>query len=225
MVLHDRVNMLTGLGVGVGMMYLLDPERGRRRRALLRDQVAHAARVTGDAAGVISRDMAHRTSGTVAMLRGPFRREAVDDTVLADRVRARLGRVVSHPHAVAVAATDGIVTLRGPILQHEVKPLLKAVAKIAGVRDVVNELEEHKEAAGVSLLQGGSTPAEQRPDILQRHWAPATRFMVGTGGAALATYGLSRRTLPGALVAASGIGLLARAALNVDMRTPHGHRR
>jgi hypothetical protein len=29
-ILHERGALLTGLGVGVGLMYFLDPERGRR---------------------------------------------------------------------------------------------------------------------------------------------------------------------------------------------------
>lgn len=45
--LQDRGAVLTGLGVGVGLMYLLDPERGRRRRAHPRSSGAcdHSVRV------------------------------------------------------------------------------------------------------------------------------------------------------------------------------------
>jgi hypothetical protein len=32
-VLQERGALLTGLGVGAGLVYWLDPERGRRRRA------------------------------------------------------------------------------------------------------------------------------------------------------------------------------------------------
>jgi hypothetical protein len=213
--LQDRGAVLTGLGIGLGLMYFLDPERGRRRRALVRDQVAHAARITGDAAGATRRDVAHRASGTVASVRGTFRRKPVEDHVLVERVRARLGRVVPHPHALDVIATNGVVTLRGPILQHEVKRLLNAIDRVAGVREVVNELEEHKEPGNIPSLQGGSTPP---PDILQRNWSPTTRVIVGSGGAALTGFGVSRRTLPGTLLAAAGVGLLARAATNLDTR-------
>ena len=70
---QDRGAVLTGLGVGVGLMYLLDPERGRRRRARIRDQVAHATTMTGDAAGAMGRDVAHRASGAMSRLRGGVR--------------------------------------------------------------------------------------------------------------------------------------------------------
>jgi uncharacterized membrane protein len=216
--LQDRGAMLTGLGIGLGLMYFLDPERGRRRRALVRDQLAHGARITRDAAGATRRDMAHRAYATAAELRGRFSRGPVDDPMLVERVRARLGRRVSHPHGVDVAAHDGIVTLRGPILQHEVKPLLNAVERVAGVRQVVNVLEEHKEPGNIPSLQSGSTPSEPRVDILQRNWSPTTRVAAGSGGVALMAYGASRQTIPGAFLAVAGIGLLARAASNVEIQ-------
>jgi uncharacterized membrane protein len=215
--LQDRQAVLTGFGLGAALMYFLDPSRGRRRRALVRDQMAHTSRMIRDAAGATGRDVAHRTSGSVASLRALFG-GPVDDHVLVDRVRTRMGRGVSHPHAIDVFAFDGVVTLRGPILKHEVKRLLRAVRRVNGVRDVINELEEHKEPGNIPSLQGGSTPSEPRLDVLQRNWSPATRLIAGTGGAAMAGYGLSRATLPGALLATAGIGLVARAATNLDTR-------
>lgn len=214
--LQDRGAVLTGLGVGAGLMFLLDPERGRRRRARVRDRAVHAAHKGADALGATSRDAAHRAYGAAARVRGVLRRDTVDDVVLVERVRARLGRVVSHPHAIAVHASDGVVTLRGPVLQAEVNRLLRAVERIRGVREIVSELEEHKEPGNVPSLQGGSTPPGLRPDIWQRQWSPTTRVLVGTTGAALAGYGAARRDAAGALLAVAGAGLLARAAANVE---------
>jgi osmotically-inducible protein OsmY len=54
--------------------------------------------------------------------------------VLAQRVRARIGHVVSHPHAITVKAHKGVVTLEGPILEHEVERLLETVRSVRGVR-------------------------------------------------------------------------------------------
>ncbi len=209
-----RTGMLTGLGVGAGLMYFLDPEGGRRRRALARDQIVHAAKRTSVLAGATSRDMAHRAYGTFAKLSGKLRRAGVDNEVLVERVRARLGRVVSHPRAIDVVADNGIVTLRGQVLQDELSGLLAAVGHVAGVRRVVNELEEHNEPGRVPSLQGGSPRLERRREILQ-HW-PARAWMTRSRGLALAGYGLCRRTLPGAVFAAAGVGLLARAARHSD---------
>jgi len=41
---------------------------------------------------------------------------------------AALGRLVSHPHAIEVAASGGHVTLIGPILSYETRPLLRRCA-------------------------------------------------------------------------------------------------
>jgi uncharacterized membrane protein len=212
----DRGSLATGIGLGAALMYWLDPQGGRRRRALVRDQLAHAVRVGGDALGATSRDVKHRTYGTAAQLGRSWFRRAVDDDTLVARVRSRLGRVVSHPHAIDVSASDGVVNLRGPILQAEVSRLLQTVAVVRGVRDVVNELEEHKQAGDVPALQGGTTPPGIRPDVLQRRWSPATRLIAGAGGAALTTYGASRRDVPGALLALGGLGLVARAITNLE---------
>ena len=137
-----RINrtMLTGLGVGVGLMYFLDPERGRRRRALIRDKVAHVAHAGNDAVGAFGRDISHRLAGVGARARGAFHSGSVDDGVLVERVRSRMGRVVSHPHAIEVDAVDGCVRLRGSILQSELPRLMQTIARVRGVRSIDNNL-------------------------------------------------------------------------------------
>jgi hypothetical protein len=153
--LRDRGAALTGLGIGIGLMYFLDPERGRRRRALLRDKLAHSAHLSMGAMGATGRDLTHRTTGAVARVRGSFDRGPVDDVVLVQRIRAQLGRVVSHPHAIVVDATAGRARLRGPILRHDVDRLVRAVQRVRGVRDIVNELDVHARPDGIPALQGG----------------------------------------------------------------------
>ena len=152
--LRSNRALLTGLGLGVGLMYFLYPERGRRRRALVRDKVAHATRVGTHGVSSVGLDLSHRAAGLLARVRGAWRTEPVDDEVLVERVRAKLGRFVAHPHAIRVTVSDGCVHLRGPILQSEVPRLVRTVARVPGVRDVINELDAHADAGRAPALQG-----------------------------------------------------------------------
>ena len=152
--LRSNRALLTGLGLGVGLMYFLDPERGRRRRALVRDKVVHATRVSAHGVSGVGLDLSHRAAGLLARVRSAWRRGPVDDDVLVERVRAKLGRFVAHPHAIRVTASDGYVHLRGPILQSEVPRLVRTVARVPGVRDVINGLDAHADAGRAAALQG-----------------------------------------------------------------------
>ncbi len=60
---------LLWLGLGAAAMYLLDPEQGRRRRALARDQMTKAQRVIRERASGVARDLRNRTYGTAAEAR------------------------------------------------------------------------------------------------------------------------------------------------------------
>src|SRR5947208_337675 len=111
---QHRGSLVAGAAVGAGLTYFLDPDRGARRRARVRDVVAHATSVTGRAIDKTGRDALHRTYGTATSLRSLVRDEDVHDDVLVEHVRAKLGRLVSHPHAIRVAASNGTITLEGP---------------------------------------------------------------------------------------------------------------
>ncbi|XYH95377.1 hypothetical protein ACMHYB_47485 [Sorangium sp. So ce1128] len=119
--LGDAAAIAAALGIGAGLMYTLDPDRGARRRAGARDKTVGLAHQTGALLDKSSRDLRHRSRGVLANAKAMFRRGTVSDDVLADRVRAKLGRVVSHPRAIDVQAFDGCVTLRGPVLAREVE--------------------------------------------------------------------------------------------------------
>lgn len=220
--MNGRSALLAGAGIGAGMIYLLDPERGNRRRARLRDAAVHGATLTKRAVGTTGRDALHRASGTASTVRHLVRRDTGDDHVLEERVRAKLGRLASHPHAIDVLATDGTVTLSGPILEREAAGLLHAVRRVRGVADLIDGLERHEQAGNVPSLQGGRAPAGDRPDVLQQHWAPATRALVGGAGAALVVGGALRRDTRGLVAAVAGGSLLARAAINLPVNRLSG---
>ena len=174
-------SLLIGAATGSAAMFLLDPNGGRRRRALVRDQATRATRKSRAALDATARDVANRTGGVVAATKGRLSDEAVNDARLVERVRAKLGRVCSHPRAIDVTAHDGHVTLRGPILSAEVKAVLARSSAVRGVRSVDNELEPHETAEGIPALQGDGRVEGPSIDILQNHWSPATRAMVGAG--------------------------------------------
>jgi hypothetical protein len=44
-----------GVGIGMGLMYLFDPDRGSHRREMIRDAAVNSVQKTGDAIGAISR--------------------------------------------------------------------------------------------------------------------------------------------------------------------------
>src|SRR5439155_11909181 len=96
--------LVGGAGFGAALMYLLDPNRGRRRRAYLRDQAIHAGHKIATAADKGARDLRNRAVGAVAAAGSRFRADDASDEVLVERVRSAIGRVVSHPHAIRVSA-------------------------------------------------------------------------------------------------------------------------
>jgi hypothetical protein len=60
-------------------MYVFDPQRGRRRRALARDKFTHFAHKTRDGIDAAARDWSNRAAGTVAVARRRFRSEPHDE--------------------------------------------------------------------------------------------------------------------------------------------------
>src|SRR5947208_389603 len=107
----DRtLNLFAGIGLGAGLMYFLDPRLGRRRRALLGDKITRAFHEAGDALCVAGRDLGHRAQGLAAETRSLVAGGDVTDTQLAQRVRSKIGRYVSHPGSIEVAVNNGRVT-------------------------------------------------------------------------------------------------------------------
>ncbi|MBX6314450.1 MAG: SRPBCC family protein [Isosphaeraceae bacterium] len=217
--------MMQGLalvGLGAGLMYYLDPDRGRRRRALVRDQFAHAWNEFQYAIGVLSRDLSNRARGLVAVVKAPFAGDSASDQVIVERVRSTMGRVVSHPSSIEVTSHEGRVTLYGPILAHEVDNLLTAVSSVRGVREVINRLEVHKEPGDVPGLQGGRGRPGIRPEWQQYNWAPAARLLAGAAGAGLLAAGARQRGMIGMALGLVGTGMLARAATNIPLQNLFG---
>lgn len=141
--------ILTGLGaaLGAGVMYLLDPKNGRRRRALLGDKLTRARHEVEDKVGQTARDAKNRAKGLAHETRSQLESDEVPDDVLVDRVRSEMGHVIDHPGEVTVTALGGRVTLSGEVKPDEVERLTKHVSSVSGVQGVDNRLGTSKAQA------------------------------------------------------------------------------
>lgn len=209
---HGIAGIIGSLALGAIAMYAFDPDKGRRRRALARDKAYSLLIDTRHAAGVTRRDVAHRIEGLHARARRLWTtRPTADDLQLIERVRARMGRMVSHPHAIQVGALHGRVTLSGPILAHEAPSLVAAVRTVWGVHGVEDLLVVHDHPESIPSLQGGIDPLASQP---HEHWPPALRAAALSSGVLLVLTGARQRSLGGLVVAGAGIALALRGVTN-----------
>jgi osmotically-inducible protein OsmY len=131
---------LGGLGLGAVLMYFLDPSLGRHRRALLKSRAAERTRVLHDATEAAVEAAAVRTRAVVARVTQKPPEDAAEDSVLVERVRAAIGRVIADAQAIEVRVRDGIVTLKGPAKAEEITELVACAERVRGVRQVDNRL-------------------------------------------------------------------------------------
>lgn len=209
--------------IAAAATYLFDPDVGRRRRAVLREKVAGRLSNADDAARVGAIDLRNRSKGVLGALRTRIMSRQVPDEVLAERVMAKVGRAASHPGAIEVIARERTVTLRGPVLKQEHDRIVRTTRTVPGVRDVIDELEEHKQQGNVSALQGGRRRL-QRMDIMQEHWAPATRVLVGGAGITLVGCALLQRSPLSIALSLAGAAMALRAGANMSLPRLLGQR-
>lgn len=160
--MHDSApgagNALTTMGrvalafaAGALVMYLLDPVTGRRRRALVRDRGLSAGHDAQRYVRGKTKRAADHLRGVAARTRSSLSRAPIEDDLLHERIRAKLGRLVAHPHDVEVHVHDGWVQLKGSIADDEFDDLVATVSSMRGVR--------HLE----SLLRTSSAPPAADP--------------------------------------------------------------
>jgi hypothetical protein len=141
----QRTAILGGVGLGALLMYYFDRASGRRRRALVRDQVVHLFHVVtrrvpdrieqrGRFFRGVARGLRHEAAGVV--LNG--RESAVDDETLVDRVRSEvLGARGIKAGEIHLDAYEGAVTLRGQLqYPDEIRRLIEDTSRVEGVRRV-----------------------------------------------------------------------------------------
>ena len=192
---HSTASWLGPLGIGMAAMFLLDPSRGRRRRAVFRDKTTSLARRSAETASAVAEDLRNRARGVAVRARSSEDYGPVDDAVVLARVRSAIGRVTTHPGAIAVSTINGVVELNGPVLAREYDDVMRTVESVRGVAAVIDHLTQHEDASNVPGLQGeGSLPEG-------RGWS-STGIAAACGAAALLAFALSRR--PRGLMAVAG---------------------
>lgn len=146
--------IVIGAALGAIAMYLLDPQKGRTRRAHLEDKIFKYGRRSRRFGERTAENIKNRVYGKMQEIQHRKTASKVDDYTLEQRVRAAIGRKVSHVKALKIFVTDGEVVIAGPILNHEVNELLMSVKRIPGVRRVIDELSKYDNAGNVPGLQG-----------------------------------------------------------------------
>ncbi|MNK71729.1 hypothetical protein D3C87_911890 [compost metagenome] len=148
--------LVLGALLGAGMMFVLDPERGRRRRLVARIQAKRKSQKLQAMGGRMmsrSRDLRNRVRGRVIEAQAAMRETMVPDEILVERIRSRIGHFSDHPRNILVTVKEGMVTVGGPILAREVDAVIRCVQGVRGVRGVTNCLEVYRDAGSLPALQ------------------------------------------------------------------------
>lgn len=133
--------LLIGMALGAGITYLLDPDRGSRRRALVRDKLVHAGHELEDSVRSNARHVRNRARGLAHEARAALTEREVEDRVLEERVRSAIGRGLSSTADFEVTADRGYITLSGAVSADEVQDVVRSAKSVRGVEAVDNRLE------------------------------------------------------------------------------------
>ena len=150
---------------GALFAYLLDPDRGRSRRAVAGDRLAATGRRTARQLGRIGRRTGSTAQGWLARARhlGPTGRPDPDDVTLTHRVESEVFRDPDVPKGrMNINVENGIVVVRGTVEDEAMIPVIeRRIQRIPGVVGVRN------------LLHRNGTPAP--------NWPGASTGQVATG--------------------------------------------
>jgi hypothetical protein len=74
------IAFLCGVGTGAALMYFLDPDRGGRRRALVRDKAVGLTNDARDALNAASEDLSNRAYGVYAQTAKAVTGKPIDES-------------------------------------------------------------------------------------------------------------------------------------------------
>jgi uncharacterized membrane protein len=215
--LNNKGWMLLGsLGAGAAALYFLDREQGQRRRSAFTARVRRSGAGLAEEVSKSARDGWNRLSGRARQILKAGDRKTVDDVVLAERVRSRIGKIVSYPHKIHVACDQGVVTLWGVAPEEERRPLLRTVGSVPGVQVVWNHLEV-AEPSNISSRPADSLNRARKTTMF--NLSPSNRALVGIAGIAAAFYGLRRKDSIGISLSLLGAALVGTSALKKNVHS------
>lgn len=168
----SKRDLLLGLAIGAAVTYFAEPRREGWRRA------------------------AAKGAGIFAATRRRWRDDN-DDRRVVERVRAKLDQTASRAQAIHVTSTDGIVTLRGPILSSEVDDVMAAVWSVRGVLAVNNAMEAHQspwDEPGLQIDGWRFPPTREESARGWKRTRPALMTAAGLAATGLAMAAMANRT-------------------------------
>jgi CBS domain-containing protein len=210
------------MGLGAGLMYVMDPTRGSARRSRIQDRGYSLYNQSGQAIQGKAKDLRNRASGLVASTKSTWERAEIPDDKLVARVRSKIGHHVTNSSAIDVISENGNVTLTGPILAEEVRDVLDAVNTIPGVRSVQSRLDVHETPGSNPSLQGMRRTRSSRSS---GEWSPNARMLAGVAGGALMLFGMRSKSRTGRAATTIGSGLLTRGFTNREFTSWAGEAR
>jgi gas vesicle protein len=148
-----------GVLAGAAAAMLLDPQRGRARRARLMDQGGAAIRRAARQGEQVVRRVRSDVSGRVAAARAAGARDVrpIDDVTLTDRIQSTIFRDDAVPKGTLnVNVERGIVVLRGEVPDEAMRSRIVAeVEAIEGVWSVRDLLHLPGEPAPTAVVAAG----------------------------------------------------------------------
>jgi hypothetical protein len=128
--------------LGAALMFLLDPDAGRRRRALLRDKLVSK---TKDTAKFVRRQgtrVRERMQGAALEKYAAAQHQQVPDDVLVSRVRSELGHAISNVGLLQITAQNGKVSISGSVHPGELVRLEERLEQLSGLHSWMLNLSE-----------------------------------------------------------------------------------
>jgi osmotically-inducible protein OsmY len=152
------ISFAAGAAAGAAAAHFLDPQSGRRRRAVARDQAISKAKQGASAAQTQAQHAAGKVQGAAAGAT-PSSTPDHDDVTLAHKVETEIFRDASAPKGdVSVDVQAGVAYLRGEVSDASwIERLGESARQVDGVKGVKNLLHTPGTPAPAAEPRGAIT--------------------------------------------------------------------